>query len=342
MAVFDTLRCFHALPVSQARQWVFQTHDTPDPAMRHYILRADGELWRDASKRRWKTKEEGALIAHFAVTEPRWVRVDFSGTMTLSAPMGEDLWLTLIAVFERGQLQAIDVPEENRIALSAEDWDRLKASLGSEKERNSKFQSALRHWQTHLQAWREQEQAESMRISAIADSLMAPCVEAGWGTPEDLEPMLQAAASSINAGWAQRQSDEDRDHWLKDELAAWFGHESVDAMPPDADLASRVSEALQTLPDEGADNPDTIRSRHWNYRVFRVPAEEGDEPMFELREAHYEGGRMIAWSQKAVAPDAESVEGLRWVLQRMLEATWKPVIDETSTDNITPEGEGDV
>lgn len=344
MAVFDTIRCFHGLPISRARQWVFQTRDTPDPAMRQYIIRADGQLWRDAGKRRWKSSEEDALVAQFAVTEPRWVRDSFSGTMTLSAPMGEDLWLTLVAVFENGQLQGVDVPAENRISLSAADWDWLEASLGSEKERTPKFVAALERWQAQSQARRKEEQAESIRIVAIADSLMDPCVDAGWGAADDLQPLLQAAASSIAADWGQHRSDQDRAHWLEEELAAWFGRESVDALPQEADLVARVDEALHAglgLRDDQADTTPATTGRHWNYRVFRVQAQGDDEPTFELREAHYEGGRMVAWTQRAATPDAESLEGLRWVLQRMLEATWKPFVDHVTNDVTAPQGKGD-
>jgi hypothetical protein len=93
MAAFDTVRCFHALPIS--------------PAMGQYIIRADGQVSRDAGERRWDATKQGTKTGHLVVTVPRWVRVDFSGSMELSVPIGGGSWLTLVAVFGGGQLQPI-------------------------------------------------------------------------------------------------------------------------------------------------------------------------------------------------------------------------------------------
>lgn len=329
MSVFDTVRCFCKLPVSRARQWVFQTHDTPDPAMRQYIIRADGQLWRDAGERRWEAGH-GAVVARLAIVAPRWVRVDFSGTMELSAPMGEDLWLTLVAVFDKGWLQAIDLPEENRLTLSSKDWEWLNAKLGSTGERTNQFQAATERWRVLSQGRRDEQRAQSIRIALVADRLIAPCMEAGWGGLDDLRPMLEAAASSVAAGLDQCDSDQDKASLLEKELVAWFGRESVDQLPDAAQLAARVSDVLQGgRPAAGGSNEDgSPRNRHWNYRVFRCEEQANDEPLFELREVHYEGDRVVAWTQKATEPVAESVEALRGVLQRMLEATRMPVMDE--------------
>ncbi len=330
MAVFDTVRCFCKLPVSRARQWVFQTHDTPDPAMWQYIIRADGQLWRDAGERRWEAGHDGALVARLAIVAPRWVRVEFSGTMELSAPMGEDLWLTLVAVFDKGWLQAIDLPEENRLTLSPQDWEWLDARLGSTGERTNQFQAASEHWRVLSQGRRDEPRAQSLRIAVMADRLLAPCVEAGWGGLDDLRPMLEAAASSVVAGWDQCDSDHDRASLLEKELVAWFGRESVDQLPDAAQLAARVSDALQGEHPAaaGSSQDGSPQNRHWNYRVFRCQEQANDEPLLELREVHYEGDRVVAWTQKATEPMAESVEALRGILQRMLEATRKQVMDE--------------
>lgn len=339
MAVFDTVRCFYALPFNLGLKCVFQTRDIPEPAMRQYILRADGQLWRDAGKRSWKASSSEARIGHFSITEPRWVRDTFSGTMRLSAPLQESHWLNVLAVFENGQLQGIGLPEEERNSLSTEDRSWLAANIGSETERTWTLEAALHRWQAQAMARREEEQALSSRVTAIADSLILPCVEAGWGAGDELLPFLQAAASSIAADWDQHRSDQDQAKWVEAELAAWFGREPVNALLQQADLLGRLSEALRAEPDSSGDSADTrpeTSRRYWNYRVFRVQALGVDEPTYELREAHYEGGRMVAWSQQAATLYAESLEGLSWALQRMLEATSKPVVDLTTNADTPP------
>lgn len=335
MAVFDTVRCFYKLPLNRARQWMFQTHDTPDPQMRQYIIRADGGLWRDAGERRCDASHHGAL-ARFAVVAPRWVPVDFSGTMELSAPVGEDLWLTLVTVFDQGQLQAIDLAEESRIALGPDDWEWLSARLRSDPERTDRFEAALQRWRTLSEDRQAAQRIQAARIAVIADCLVAPCMEAGWGDVDDLRPMLQAAASSVAAAWSQCESDQDRASLLEVELTAWFGRESLERLPCASELAARVSDALQGLGLEAgeiASSPESAPPHgRWKYRVFRVQQDTSDKPSFELREVHYEGDRVEARTKTAAAPIAESVEALREVLRRMLDAAQKPVMDGKASD----------
>ena len=67
----------------------------------------------------------------------------------------------------------------------------------------------------------------------------------------------------------------------------------------------------------------------WNYRVFRRVDEYGDEE-YSLRETYYneETEEVILWTEQAQPAYGESLEGLREVLNYMLLALDKPVIDE--------------
>ena len=63
----------------------------------------------------------------------------------------------------------------------------------------------------------------------------------------------------------------------------------------------------------------------WNYRVVRNNSDEWEE--FSIREVYYEkDGSVQGITVDAIAPISESVEGLREVLQRMLEACEKDVL----------------
>lgn len=69
---------------------------------------------------------------------------------------------------------------------------------------------------------------------------------------------------------------------------------------------------------------------HWNYRVFKqnVKEEEDFVPEFTIREAYYSEGEDFPWgfTQGAKAASSEDLEGLKWVLQKMLEACDKPIV----------------
>ena len=63
----------------------------------------------------------------------------------------------------------------------------------------------------------------------------------------------------------------------------------------------------------------------WNYRVARNNNNEEEE--FSIREVYYqEDGSIHGITVDAIAPVSESVEGLKEVLQRMLEACEKSVL----------------
>jgi hypothetical protein len=53
----------------------------------------------------------------------------------------------------------------------------------------------------------------------------------------------------------------------------------------------------------------------------------GDE--FVIREVHYnEDGTIQGWTEGPAIPSAETVDGLKWVVDRYREALEKPVIEE--------------
>ena len=62
----------------------------------------------------------------------------------------------------------------------------------------------------------------------------------------------------------------------------------------------------------------------WNYRVMK----SGDE--FIIREVYYkEDGTIEGWTAGPAIPSDETMEGLRWVVERYLEALDKSVIEES-------------
>lgn len=62
----------------------------------------------------------------------------------------------------------------------------------------------------------------------------------------------------------------------------------------------------------------------WSYRVSKQTMRNGDE-IFAIRDFY--GKDCTGWSQNEIAPSGDSVEDLRWVMTKMLEALDKPVID---------------
>lgn len=69
----------------------------------------------------------------------------------------------------------------------------------------------------------------------------------------------------------------------------------------------------------------------WSYRVRRVRCK--GEAWYEMVEAHYvsraaaDRNEHYATSAEGTVPGSETIEGLRWTLEQMLEAFAKPVID---------------
>jgi len=89
------------------------------------------------------------------------------------------------------------------------------------------------------------------------------------------------------------------------------------------------------------DKDFTIGEYHWNHRVVRrVFRADGShqEVEFAIHEAHYKDKGATrgpcSITTDAVAVHAETVDGLRWVLQKMLEALDKPVLDYETTEEM--------
>lgn len=66
---------------------------------------------------------------------------------------------------------------------------------------------------------------------------------------------------------------------------------------------------------------------HWNHRVVKKHYHETDETLFSIHEAHYnDNGELYGYTESGVAPCGESLEELRETLNRMFEASYRPVL----------------
>lgn len=72
----------------------------------------------------------------------------------------------------------------------------------------------------------------------------------------------------------------------------------------------------------------------WNYRIVRRTSLEGswycrtEGSWYCIREVHYEGDAVVAWSERDVSPGGESIDELRRDMDLFLLALTKPVLDE--------------
>lgn len=76
----------------------------------------------------------------------------------------------------------------------------------------------------------------------------------------------------------------------------------------------------------------------WNYRVFKRihkhPYLHDPETLYEIRETFYdENGKVNGWAEM---PDiiADSMDGLKWTLTKMMESLDKSIIDEATGEII--------
>lgn len=76
----------------------------------------------------------------------------------------------------------------------------------------------------------------------------------------------------------------------------------------------------------------------WNHRVFkrihRHKYLHDSETLYEIREVYYDkDGKINGWSE---TPDviADSLDGLKWTLNKMMESCDKPIIDENNGEEI--------
>jgi len=63
----------------------------------------------------------------------------------------------------------------------------------------------------------------------------------------------------------------------------------------------------------------------WDHRV--VHSISGGEDIYAIHEAHYKDGQVVAHTENPVPVQAESIDGLRWVLTGMLLALDKEVLE---------------
>lgn len=71
---------------------------------------------------------------------------------------------------------------------------------------------------------------------------------------------------------------------------------------------------------------------HWSYRVSKQTLKNGDF-IFAIREVYpNKKGEMTSWTQDEIAPVGDSLDALRWVLNEMLKACDKEIIDIGEAD----------
>ena len=64
----------------------------------------------------------------------------------------------------------------------------------------------------------------------------------------------------------------------------------------------------------------------WNHRVMK--SKDGEDDYYQIHEVYYNNkGEPDSWTKNGVMVGAESVEGLRWVLEKMLESLDKEILD---------------
>lgn len=69
----------------------------------------------------------------------------------------------------------------------------------------------------------------------------------------------------------------------------------------------------------------------WNYRIGYQTIDEHNT-VYGVVEAYYENGEVVGFTD-FIEPFGEDEEGLKWSLERMLEAFAKPTIDIVNTPN---------
>ena len=71
----------------------------------------------------------------------------------------------------------------------------------------------------------------------------------------------------------------------------------------------------------------------WNHRVIKKG--DGDYSWYAIHEVHYDRDSkdlVQGWTENPVPVMGETVEELRWTLEKMLESLDKPIIDKTDED----------
>ena len=68
---------------------------------------------------------------------------------------------------------------------------------------------------------------------------------------------------------------------------------------------------------------------HWNYRIVRSYPANKEEAWYSIREVYYDNnGKVNGWTEDAIAPESNTIEGLLEILQLMLNCLDKPILEE--------------
>jgi len=80
-------------------------------------------------------------------------------------------------------------------------------------------------------------------------------------------------------------------------------------------------------------NKKEAPEHYWNMRVLTRRYPNSVEREFFLSEVHYENDVPVGYSYGTYNYGADNVKGLKWKLNRMKEATKKPVLDGDNWPN---------
>ena len=74
----------------------------------------------------------------------------------------------------------------------------------------------------------------------------------------------------------------------------------------------------------------------WNHRV--LAHKDGDEMYFQIHEVYYDkDGKPDSYTANGVSVGAESLDGIKWVLDKMKECLDKPILSVENFPNIYKE-----
>lgn len=70
---------------------------------------------------------------------------------------------------------------------------------------------------------------------------------------------------------------------------------------------------------------DSATGGHWNHRLM---AEQTDEEIYlSIHEVHYDKNEIpVGYTEKPISVSAETVDGVKWVLEKMIDCLQKPIL----------------
>ena len=73
----------------------------------------------------------------------------------------------------------------------------------------------------------------------------------------------------------------------------------------------------------------------WNYRVIKSYPATAENEWYSIHEVYYDDeGKITAWTEDAIAPESDTLEGLRDILGLMRSCLFKPVLHEVVSGGI--------